>query len=113
MEHQLHQLLACEEQWPLYADASEDNRCVLEYKLHVEKGEQLKQDTELLVLWREVGPASLAMIRNRIREPVLRVHFSVQLALIEFGSLIYPLSKQPMELSMSVPPLRLDPPSCV
>lgn len=71
----VQKLYSRDQQWSTAFDSLDDQNRVLQWQVQSEKTERMKQEAELIMLRRALGPNSTHILRNRLRTTTVKVCF--------------------------------------
>lgn len=71
--HEVYMLRARDKQWSTALEMLEDQNRYLQWHVQHEKAERMKQEAEVVMMRRELGPDKVAALRNRLKAPSVKV----------------------------------------
>lgn len=72
--HEVYMLRSRDKQWSTALDMLEDQNRYLQWHIQLEKAERMKQEAEVVMMRRELGPDRVAALRNRLKAPSVKVY---------------------------------------
>lgn len=75
LQEEIHRLHSRDRQWNAAIEQLEDQNRYLQWHVQLEKAERMKQDSEVIMMRRELGPDKVAALRNRLKVPSVKVCF--------------------------------------